>query len=147
MEPKIGAVQRFQTAKERLILLKKRELEKEEIRKKKVEEEGGEWIYNAEYAEFYWEGEGEPITEQEPKYESLSDKDLKNIRDQEEKWLEASIEEQKERAREKRRQKNENLRAAMNIPVAPNPEREICEYEKLRIKNIKERQQAMAKSG
>ena len=134
-------------AKGRLRVLKEKELEDEEIRKQKVEEDRGEWIYNAEYAEYYWEGEGDPITEQEPDYEPLSEKDLQNIRNQEEKRLEADIEEQKEQAREKRRQKNEEQKAAMNIPIVPHPEKELCYYEKLRIKNIEERQQAMAESG
>ena len=34
----------------------------------------------------------------------------------------------------------------MNIPIVPNPEKELCEYEKIRIRNIKERKQAMAES-
>ena len=38
-------------AKERLRVLKEKELEDGEIRKKKIEEEGGEWIWNAEYGE------------------------------------------------------------------------------------------------
>ena len=103
--------------KERLRVLKEKELEDEEIRKQKVEEDRGEWIYNAEYAEYYWEGEGDPITEQEPDSEPLSEKDLQNIINQEEKRLEADIEEQKEQARERRRQKNEEQKAAMNIPI------------------------------
>ena len=134
-------------AKERLRVLKERELEEEEIRKKNVEKDGGEWIYNSEYSEYYWEGEGDPITEQEPEYEPLSEKDLQNIRKQEEKRLEADKEEQKEQARERRRQKNEEQKAAMDIPIIPHPEKELCDYEKLRIKNIEERQQAMAESG
>ena len=35
----------------------------------------------------------------------------------------------------------------MDIPIVPHPEKELCDYEKLRIKNIEERQQAMAESG
>ena len=134
-------------AKERLRVLKEKELEEEEIRKKKVEEDSGEWIYNAEYADYYWKGEGEPLSDPGLEYEPLSEKDLKNIKEQEEKWLEALIEERKEKARERRRQKNEKHKAAMNIPVAPNPQKELCDYEKLRNKNIEERQQAMADSG
>ena len=32
----------------------------------------------------------------------------------------------------------------MNQPIPPLPEQELCEYEKLREKNIKERENAMA---
>ena len=71
---------------------------------------------------------------------------MQNFINQDEKWLEALIEERKEEARERRRQKNEEHKAAMNITIAPNPKKELCDYEKLRIKNIKERQQAMAES-
>ena len=35
----------------------------------------------------------------------------------------------------------------MSKPIDPFPETEISEYEKLRMKNIKEREDAMAKSG
>ena len=38
-------------AKEILRVLKEKELEDGEIRKRKIEEEGGEWIWNAEYGE------------------------------------------------------------------------------------------------
>lgn len=50
-------------------------------------------------------------------------------------------------ARPKRILKNEELKAAMNIPVTPNPETELSDYEKLRNSNIEERHQAMAESG
>ena len=35
----------------------------------------------------------------------------------------------------------------MNNPINPIPERELCEYEKLRMSNIEEREKAMAESG
>ena len=128
--------------------LREKDLEEEKIREKKIQEDGGEWIFNAEFGEYSWIGEKDPpIFDPEPDYEPLSENDLKHIREQEEKWLEASIEEQQERARERRHQKNEKLRAAMNIPIVPNPEKELCEYEKLRMRIIKEREQAMAESG
>ena len=64
-----------------------------------------------------------------------------------EKWLEAMIEEGKKEARERRRQKAEELREAMKKPINPIPERELCEYEKLRMSNIEERENAMAECG
>ena len=53
----------------------------------------------------------------------------------------------KEKAREKRKQKEEELKAAMQHPVPPLPEKEMCEYEKLRENNIKEREKAMEEAG
>ena len=38
-------------------------------------------------------------------------------------------------------------RELMKIPLDPLPERELCEYEKLREKNIKEREAIMEKFG
>ena len=57
------------------------------------------------------------------------------------------IEEGNNEAREKRRQKNEDLRAAIKKPINPIPVRELCKYEKLRLSNIEEREKAMAESG
>ena len=44
-------------------------------------------------------------------------------------------------------QKEKERKAAMNKPVPPLPERELCDYEKMRDKNVRERQMAMAQSG
>ena len=46
-----------------------------------------------------------------------------------------------------RRRKNEELKQAMQRPVMPLPVQELCEYEKVRVDNIKEREEAMANSG
>ena len=43
--------------------------------------------------------------------------------------------------------KNEELKQAMQCPVMPLPVQELCEYEKIRADNIKEREEAMANSG
>ena len=40
-------------------LEKEQEIEKK--RQKRIEENGGEWEYNAEYDDYIWIGEGEPI--------------------------------------------------------------------------------------
>ena len=45
---------------------------------------------------------------------------------------------------EKRKEKELERKAAMSIPVAPLPEKELCAYERLRENNIKEREAAMA---
>ena len=122
--------------------------EKELVRKKQIEEDGGEWVNNAEYDDYHWVGEGEPPEiDKEPEYKPLSAKQLEEIQRQQDIQLEAIIEEQKKKAREKRKQKEEELKAAMQHPVPPLPEKEMCEYEKLRENNIKEREKAMAESG
>ena len=91
-------------------------------------------------------GDGDPIDD-DPPFIQLSEQEELDLKLQEEKWLEAIIDEKKAQAKEKRRQKNEELKAAMNNPIAPIPAGELCEYEKLRISNIQERERAMAESG
>ena len=133
--------------KERLRLTKEKENYNEKLRIEELEQNGGEWVYSPEYAEYYWVGEGEPTGAQDPEYIPLSEEELKNIKQQEQAWLEADIEEKKQEARDKRRNKQEQLKAAMDKPIKAFPEKELCEYEKLREKNIKERMQAMEESG
>lgn len=53
----------------------------------------------------------------------------------------------KKEVNEKRRQIEQEKRELMKIPLDPLPERELCEYEKLREKNIKEREAIMEKFG
>ena len=62
--------------KERLRIQREREEENERIRKEKVEEDGGEWVYNSEYAEYYWVGEGEPTGAQDPEDWNMSEQEL-----------------------------------------------------------------------
>ena len=57
------------------------------------------------------------------------------------------IKEQKSEARKQRKQKNQERKAALNVPLGPLPERELCQYEMIRENNIKEREKAMADSG
>ena len=47
--------------------------------------------------------------------------------------------------KEIRQQKHRERKDAMNVPIAPFPEREMCLYEKIREDNIKERMNAMEK--
>ena len=116
------------------------------MRKRNIEEAGGEWVFNSEYSEFFWVGEGDPVDD-DPPFIHLTEQEELDLKLQEEKWLEAMIEEGKKEARERRRQKAEELREAMKKPINPIPERELCEYEKLRMSNIEERENAMAECG
>ena len=61
--------------------------------------------------------------------------------------MEAIQEECRKEARDKRQQKKEELKAAMKKPLDPFPESEVCEYERLRLNNINEREKAMEESG
>ena len=54
------------------------------------------------------------------------------------------IEEMKAARREKRRQNIWEQKPAMSKPIDPICARALCDYEKLRISNIKEREMAMA---
>ena len=109
-------------------------------------EDGGEWVFNPEYSEFFWVGEGEPVVDHS-EFKPLSEKELKDIQEQEEKWLQADLDERKREAKEKRKKKYEEMKAAMKTPILPLPENELCDYEKIREGNIKEREEAMKESG
>lgn len=137
----------FREEKEQLRRQKQKEQEEERRRKAKVLEDGGEWVFNPEYSEYFWVGEVEPVVDHWPEYKHLSEKELKDIQEQEEIWLQASIDERKIEAKEKRRKKYEEMKEAMKTPLGSLPEKELCEYEKMRERNIKEREQAMEESG
>ena len=57
------------------------------------------------------------------------------------------IKEQKNEAIKQRKEKYQERKAALQVPLAPLPEKELCQYERIREKNIKEREKAMADSG
>lgn len=124
----------------------KRESETKREEKRKDDEERDDWAYNAEYGEYYWVGEGDPVDDGfDPN--PLTEQQWLEIRNQEEMRLEQMVNEKKIELREKRRHKNLERQIALNSPIDPFPEKELCEYEKLRERNIKEREQAMAESG
>ena len=83
----------------------------------KVLEEGGEWVYNPEYSKYFWVGEGEPVVDHQPEFKPLSEKALKKIQEQEEKWFQANIDERKREAKGKRRTKYEEMKKAMTTPI------------------------------
>ena len=56
---KINEKERERRELNRKRLEKEQEIEKK--RQKRIEENGGEWEYNAEYDDYIWIGEGEPI--------------------------------------------------------------------------------------
>ena len=102
-------------------------------------EKDGEWCYNGESGEYYWSGDGEPDYGHNFEYEAPTAAVQRRL-------CEAFREEKKQILREKRKQKEKERKDMMNTPVEPLPERALCAYEKLREKNIKEREDAMAES-
>ena len=128
------------------VLNEKNRVENEKKRKREELEKDGEWCYHGESGEYYWSGDGEPDYGDNFEYEAPTAEDLKQSREYEERLCEAFREEKKQILREKRKQKEKERKDMMNTPVEPLPERALCAYEKLREKNIKEREDAMAES-
>ena len=123
------------------------EKEKERAREEKVKEDGGEWVFDGEYG-YYWIGEGEPKSENDSfENEVLTKERIEELRKEEEEQDEAIKKRRKEEQKEQRRLREQKRKDSMNIPLDPLPERELCEYEKYREKNIKEREKAMSECG
>ena len=124
------------------------EKEKERNRKEMIKNEGGEWIQNGEYGDYYWSGDGEPNWENDSfEDEQLTAKQIEEFKRQE---SEEDLEMKRIRKfeeREKQRIKQEERKKRMKTPLDPLPENELSDYEKLRDRNIKEREQAMIDSG
>ena len=107
----------------------------------------GEWLYNGESGEYYWTGDTEP--EYDNTYDNPSPptkEELEIVRQAEEREMAELIKQRKQEMVEKREKKKEERKAAMEKPVAPLPERELCKYERIREDIIREREEAMAKS-
>ena len=74
--------------------------------------------------------------------------ELEIVRYEEERWCEEISRERKEKAAYNRKKKLENLKKAMKKTIIPPPQpSELCEYEKLRNKNIEKIKLAMKPSG
>jgi hypothetical protein len=105
----------------------------------------GEWLYNGESGEYYWTGDTEP--EYDNTYDNPSPptkEELEIVRQAEEREMAELIKQRKQEMVEKREKKKEERKAAMEKPVAPLPERELCKYERIREDIIREREEAMA---
>ena len=128
------------------VLNEKIRADKESERKRREKGGKGEWCYHGESGEYYWTGDGEPEYGDNFVNEGLSAEELKQFREEENKMFEEMLEERKKIQKDKRKQKQKEMKEAMDTPIQPLPEKELCEYEKLRESNIKERQEAMAAS-
>ena len=115
--------------------------------REKEREKEGEWVYMAEMDDYRWTGDNEPVYfDDNPEYESPTEEERQQYREQEEIWMKANIEEEKQRKKEKRQQKEQERREAMRKPIDPLPVQEMCKYELIREDIIKERNEAMAQS-
>ena len=124
-------------------LEKEKEIQRRE--KEKVDASGGEWHYNGEMDEYEWTGENEPEYYEEPLInQELTDAERQVCKEAEERWLNAAIQERKQQRMEKKMEKDRERKEAMAKPVKPLPPREMCQYEKIRERIIKEREEAMA---
>ena len=126
------------------ILNEKTRIEKEKERKRKEGEKNGEWCYQAESGEYFWSGTGEPEYGDTFTYEAPTPEELKRCREEEEKINKAMLEEKKRLKKEKRKKVQKEQKEAMDRPLDPIPQKELCEYEKMRNRNIKEIEEAMA---
>ena len=118
--------------------------EKEKERKRIEREKNGEWCYNAESGEYFWSGTGEPEYGDTFQFEAPTPEELKRFREEEDKMIKAMVEEKKILQKEKRKKIQKELKEAMDKPLDPIPVKELCEYEKMRNRNIQEIEEAMA---
>ena len=77
----------------------------------------------------------------------LTKEEREQAKQEEQREREATVKRIKEEQKEKRLVKREELKRAIAKPIDPLPERELCQYEKIREDIIRERQEAMAKFG
>ena len=125
---------------------------REEERKSREKDREGQWYCNPQNEEWYWTGEGEPEFDMDDGvvYEAPEERSKQEREEEDRNWrlyFEGLRKEEKEIQKEKRHQKEQERKEAMKIPVKPPPAQDLCEYEKLREKNIKERVEAMEACG
>ena len=121
--------------------------EKETKEKEEAKRKEGIWDYNGESGEWYWTGEKEPDHMDNFTYKPLTEEEKKQVEEAEELHFQWWAKERAEERKEKRRKKYKELKEKMAIPVDPVPKSDLCPYEKLRERNIKEREEAMRKCG
>ena len=110
--------------------------------------ESGYWHYHGESGEYYWTGDTEPPENMDTFCLSpLSPKKMKIFKERELELMEEFREQKKKEQKEKDQKRYQERKKAMEIPIDPLPERELCEYEKIRKDNINERKEAMAACG
>ena len=76
----------------------------------------------------------------------LTEEEELSLKLQEQKHYEDWAESRRQEAKNKRKEKQESLKAAMTVPLPAFPEEELCPYEQLRANNIREIEEAMKES-
>ena len=122
---------------------KEREQKEKEMEKRKE----GVWDYCGESGEWYWTGPNEPEEIDTCIYKPLSEEEKRQSEKADELHFKWWAEERAKEKSEKRKQKYKELKEKMATPIDPLPKSKLCPYEKLRERNIKEREEAMRKSG
>ena len=75
----------------------------------------------------------------------LTEEEKRAVLEAEKREMEAINEHRKQEKLEAKREKERERKEKMAKPIDPLPERELCQYEKIRENIIKEREEAMAK--
>ena len=92
----------------------------------------------------WWESETESENEDESSCKTLTKDEHEHEEQEDHREREAVSNWLKHEQKEKRQRRREELKRAIAKPIAPLPERELCQYEKIREDIIRERKQAMA---
>ena len=119
-------------------------LEKEN--KNKKEESQREGVKASEHSrcgDWYWASDTE--SEDGGCYEILTKEEKDFFEKEEKREREVLSKRLKEEQKEKKKIRKQKLKEAMAKPIDPLPERELCQYERIREDIIKEREEAMAK--
>ena len=124
-----------------------KEIERKKKEKEKKNDDDGQWNYNGESGEYYWTGPNEPEYGDNFSHSPPTEEEKMLIKEAEKREFEWYCEERKNRLKEKRKQKENELKEAMANPMDPLPQYEMGQYEKLREDRIKERERLMAECG
>ena len=118
---------------------------------KDPEKPKGEWVYNAEYDDYTWVGEGDP-PQDEPFDSSknnwnITEEDEKRFREQEESWLRHEIDKMREDRKEYMKNYHKKKKAELLEPIVMDSYGEMSEYERLREDNIRQFEELKEASG
>ena len=130
----------------------------ENQRKKKEEAEKKQKLhYNPVNDEYFWTGPAEDmplwLLPDQAEFDdagfcyTLTEEEQELIDKKVEKDFELYIKERKKEEKEERKIKYNEKKKAQNIPLEPLPVRPLCEYEKIRENNNREREAAMTAAG
>ena len=142
---------------------RERKLREEHEKREKELDEAGRWIYNPADDDYYWSNAEKPSYELQAVNDECqghdgTEEDEENWKKQLEEWNRQEIEqlrkerqEQQEEERLERnrlaREKRNELKEKLLTPINFDADSEVCEYERLRERNIREREEAMRNSG